>query len=370
MGGVPCICGLRHRGVWLARGILALLATMGVVLAVATLPAAALAAGLPVIESLSASHFTQNDATLEAQINPGGFETTYEFHVTSPVCQSAWPVIGPCFAISVWSLPGRRIPAGPGDQTVSLDLNNAGLILQPGTWYEYAVTASNAAGTVPVGGWEATEQDFKTLSANTGTPSIVSESATSITEHNATLEALINPQGLETTYEFWLAYADCQHTPPGGVQCESISQERVGLGQIAAGDSGETVRVDLSNLQPNYSYSYWVTAISSAGETDGHHQTFRVLPEKRAPSSTSSSAPPGDDPFASSLLPGTLVGTGNSSGLPSEKVIVKRKPRVLTDSHKLVKALRVCDRKQKKKQRARCKKQAEKQYDTASMHRA
>jgi hypothetical protein len=119
-------------------------------------------AGAPVIVSKSASHITEHDATLEAQINPGGLETTYEFHVTSPACQREWPVIGPCMAISVWSLPGGSIPAGFDDRTVSLDLASAGVTLQPGTWYEYAVTASNAAGQAPPGGWGATQQSFKT----------------------------------------------------------------------------------------------------------------------------------------------------------------------------------------------------------------
>ncbi len=121
---------------------LALSAVLGAV------PAVADAASPPSIDSVSVSGITNSDATLETKINPNGLDTTYELYLSSPVCQADWPMIGPCMAIQVFSVPGGSIPAGSGDQTVSLDLNSAGVSLSPGEHYEYWVTATNAAGTI------------------------------------------------------------------------------------------------------------------------------------------------------------------------------------------------------------------------------
>jgi len=107
-----------------------------------------------------------------------------------------------------------------------------------------------------------------------GGPVIESESATGITEHDATLEAAINPEGLETEYEIWLVYHTCQGP---GLQCQEISEERLGHGQLAAGDEAQTVSADLTRLQPGYSYNYWVVATNSGGKIESPHETFKAL---------------------------------------------------------------------------------------------
>jgi hypothetical protein len=125
--------------------------------------APAMASSPPTIEGISVSGLTASDATLEAQVNPGGLETTYEFHMTSFACQHDGEPTG-CQVINDWFFPSGRIAAASGDQAVKLDLNSAGVTLQPDTWYEYSVAASNAAGEAPEGGhWETIEREFKTL---------------------------------------------------------------------------------------------------------------------------------------------------------------------------------------------------------------
>jgi alpha-tubulin suppressor-like RCC1 family protein len=101
-----------------------------------------------------------------------------------------------------------------------------------------------------------------------GTPIVESESASNITEHGATLEAQINPIIDETEYEFWLECA---------ASCGSSSPERVGTGHIPAGNSGQSVSVDLSDLQPGESYTYWVLAKSSEGKTESLHEALKAL---------------------------------------------------------------------------------------------
>jgi hypothetical protein len=108
-------------------------------------------ASLPVVESDSVSNVTSSDATLEAQISPGGLETSYEFHLERlALCEEAKP---PCETPAVrrysYPLPSGTLLGRPASQGVSLDLNSAGVTLSPlppTEAYEYWVTATNAAG--------------------------------------------------------------------------------------------------------------------------------------------------------------------------------------------------------------------------------
>jgi hypothetical protein len=109
-------------------------------------------------------------------------------------------------------------------------------------------------------------------------PSISSESVSGVTSRRAIVEAQVNPGGLETTYEVWVAYANCQNTPPGTVACMSISVEKLGEGTIAAGSTDQTVSTTLKHLKPGYFYTYWVVATNTVGEAKGAHQSFEALP--------------------------------------------------------------------------------------------
>lgn len=109
---------------------------------------------VPLIESESVSHITATDATLEAQINTEGLMTSYEFHLVGTFCQ--WPCESP-----VWSypLPSGKLLGSFVGQSVSLDLNSAGVRLGDQPLYEYWITATNAAGTA-----EGQPQSFTTSS--------------------------------------------------------------------------------------------------------------------------------------------------------------------------------------------------------------
>jgi hypothetical protein len=133
---------VRRRTVGFVAFAVALVAVLG------GIPAVAGAASPPSIDSVSVSGITNSDATLEAEINTEGFESTYEFHLQeAPLCFEANP---PC------ERPQREPPTLPSgkllgsfvDQSVSADLNSAGVSLSPNEHYEYWVTATNTAGTV------------------------------------------------------------------------------------------------------------------------------------------------------------------------------------------------------------------------------
>ncbi len=154
-------------------GFLALLLSAAISLAWVT---SAFASSPPSIDSESATSVTQNDATLNARINPNGSYTAYEFQIDTTgnydyphmVCPLPVPGYVQCMAMTGQAPlpPGlvepspQSIPAGSGDQSVSLDLASIGATLQPGTTYHYRAIASNG-GPVVYG----SDQTFTTIHA-------------------------------------------------------------------------------------------------------------------------------------------------------------------------------------------------------------
>lgn len=122
-------------------------ATIAAILVSAS-PAAADLVSRPSVESESVSHITASDATLEAQINSEGLETTYTFYIgeEGPACLRAEP---PCMMPqkAPVALPSGKLLGSFVGQRVSADLNGAGVSLSPGAHYEYWATATNPAGT-------------------------------------------------------------------------------------------------------------------------------------------------------------------------------------------------------------------------------
>ncbi len=112
-----------------------------------------------------------------------------------------------------------------------------------------------------------------------GPPSIETLSVSQLSSHRATLVAQIDPDRLESTFQFWIEYADCQNVPPGHGECESISVRKVGEGTIPAGASGQYASATATHLQGEYVYGYWVVATNSAGENKSPEQSFEALPE-------------------------------------------------------------------------------------------
>ncbi len=109
--------------------------------------------------------------------------------------------------------------------------------------------------------------------ASGGEPTIGNVTATNVTEHGATLEAQINPEGSETTFEAWI---QCERPSSGGVPCEAAAVSPLGQGHLASGSGAETVRGGLTGLQPGYFYTYWFVATNVAGRTEGRHRPLET----------------------------------------------------------------------------------------------
>jgi hypothetical protein len=98
----------------------------------------------PSIESESLSHLTPTDATLEGTLNTEGLETTYRFKMWVSPCSAH---ARGCEDFIDVPLPSGTLLGSFVSQSVSLDLQSAGVHLIPGKEYGWALSATNAAGS-------------------------------------------------------------------------------------------------------------------------------------------------------------------------------------------------------------------------------
>jgi hypothetical protein len=384
----------RSNGLLTGSRVLAL-AGITVVLAFLVFSGSAFASVPPAIESESVSHITPTDGTLEAQVNlhEAGAGAYYQFQLVRSPSEYASEILCPqklppgtdgCIgaqsasALPIGFIPGNTMQPGV-DHSVSLGLASAGVTLQSGTTYHYRLLVARRVQAEDTIQWEpptvyGANQTFTTPS---GPPSIESESVSHLTPTDGTLEAQVNTEGLETTYEFYLQEAPlCLD-----FGCEVPEREPLALpaGKLLGSFVGQSVSVDLNSagvtLLPGADYRYWVTASSAAGATRGQTQRF-IAPEDgvqpldtTTPSGTNgnnqgtSSTPTGSGgspaPGVTPLGPQIVCLCNCGRGCHGKKV----GPKHLTQTQKLSKALKACAKKPKSKSTA-CKKRARKQYGT------
>lgn len=260
--------------------------------------------GPPTIVSESVSHVTPTNATPNVTINPGGLETSYEITVGTVGCVEEGGPANDCESTKV----AGTLPSDSSNHIVSVDVAAAWRKLTPDTSYVFWASASNSAGKA-YGAFHV----FKTTTIPP--PVIESESASHLTSTDAVLEATLNDQGLEATYEFHLVTAPpcLTATPP----CERpqylfLTQ----AGTLLGSPVGQSVSVDLNSagitLSPGERYEYWVSATSSAGTTDGSDQVLIAPIEPVTPASTVTSSV--GTPAGGPLGPPSLQQTGSGSG--------------------------------------------------------
>jgi hypothetical protein len=218
-------------------------------------------------------------------------------------------------------------------------------------------------------------------------PAIESESVSNVTEHDATLEAQINTHGSYTGYWFQIdtnssydfTQPNCPFEFPGDAECESIRVGEplpVGLVEpqpqyIPAGSGEQSVRLDLASiaatLQPNTTYHYRVIASGGgAPVVQGPDQTFTTLSPRghtlgsetgsANTNAQSGAAGQGDESLLSGIKP-----PGSAPGK-------KAHPKPLTRAEQLASALKQC-KKEPRRKRAACAKQARKNYLVAGKER-
>jgi hypothetical protein len=193
-----------------------------------------------------------------------------------------------------------------------------------------------------------------------GGPVSETGSASNVFQTDATLSGSINPRGeVETTYTFeygtTTSYGASAPTPPGvikgggacGIPCET--------------DTPQPVSEGLTGLDPGTIYHYRVVSSGARGTSYGQGATFTTAPlgnETETPSNAGSDQPT-NSPIVATLTPVAISTTPITTTTTA-------KSKVTGNALKLAKALKVCEKRRNKQQRAACGKRAEQKYATTS----
>jgi RHS repeat-associated protein len=196
----------------------------------------------PIVVTEAATSVGETGATLKSQVNPHGYATTYQFEYGTT---TSYGTKAPVTAESV----------GSGKTNVALSKAISGL--KGSTTYHYRVSATNTYGT-SVG----VDKSFTTPKL----PSVTTEAASAITGTEATLKAIINPNGSVTTYQF-----EYGPTTSYGMKVP-ISPGSAGLGTIALPFSNA-----VSGLKEGTTYHYRVVASNEGGTAVGADKSLTTL---------------------------------------------------------------------------------------------
>jgi DNA-binding beta-propeller fold protein YncE len=198
---------------------------------------------LPTLTTEGASGVSATQATVAGTINPEGVAgtTTYRFDY------------GPSTSYGASSEP---VDTGGGSSDVPAGAVLTGL--QPGTTYHYRLVGTNASGSI-VGADETFTTSPAQASARTG-------DALAITPTTASLNAMVNPNGADTTYHF-------EYGTSSGYGTSTPDAD-------AGTAAGETpVTAPITGLQPGTTYHYRVVADNGiTGPVQGADAEFTTAP--------------------------------------------------------------------------------------------
>jgi hypothetical protein len=216
----------------------------------------------PLIERESVEPFPKGKATLTAQVNPEGNETTYHFEY---VDQGHFQESG--YASATSTAPVSITEELFDDQVVRVELPEGTLI--PGETYHWRVVATDSLNQTTTGADQSFEE----------TPSALMEGpwTEDVADTSATMAARINPLGANTEYR--LEYG------------RSTPYQHVLSGSLGAGEAYVPVSRHVQELEPGTTYHYRFVMTSEVGIVKGADRTFTtqpagvsqlVLPDERA----------------------------------------------------------------------------------------
>jgi hypothetical protein len=293
----------------------------------------------PQVTGEGVSAITADDATLEAEIDPGGsaagayyqfqiseFPTEFPNELACPPESESGPFL-PCEGPeSETALPIGHIDHGEGAASVSLDLMDAGMALEPGTTYYFRVVAASAILSEDTIEWEkpavgGVGSSFPTL-APASRPQVTGEGVSAITADDATLEAEIDPGGSAAGAYYQFQISEFPTEFPNELACPPESESgpllpcvgpesetALPIGHIDHQEGAASVSLDLMDagmaLEPGTTYYFRVVAASAILSEDtiewekpavggvGSSFTTMLCPPIPDSGSPSSGSPPG-----------------------------------------------------------------------------
>jgi hypothetical protein len=224
------------------KGKLKVLVAIAVVFVTST--AAALAAASPSVSTGAATQIKQETAVLNGTVNPGGAKTGYRFE---------WGLT------TAYGSSGPLHFTGTGTMPVSVKLQISHLL--PGTVYHYRLVALSH-----VGGAIGSDRTFRT--AGHPPPYAATGPATNVSTNGATVNGIVNPNGVSTTWYFQY-----------GISTIYSSQTVTHL--LPAASSPVPVAETLFGLQPGTVFHYRIVAINRGVAEYGNDATFMTHPTRR-----------------------------------------------------------------------------------------
>ena len=194
---------------------------------------------VPDVVATAATNLTATAATLNGAVDPDGVELSECSFEWGESGASSYEHKAPC------EPSGASIGSGEGSEPVLAHITG----LQPGHVYRFRLAAGNANDINAL-------IDEPSLSGSSvfGPPTVDSSSVTSVVASAATLQAEVNPDGLQTR-------ARVEYGPEAGAL--SLSSQEVELG---ASSSDQQLSVPVQGLQPDTVYHYRVVAENPLGE--------------------------------------------------------------------------------------------------------
>ncbi len=230
---------------------------------------------VPDVSTKPASKVTGATATLKGTVNGDGKPAKYHFE------------FGESETFSGLSTPVHET-AGGGEERVQAAVSG----LKPDTRYFFRLVAENQNGTsCGVGRWFTTEGGEGageaisfSCQARSEPASIEAESVTGVGSSEATLDAVIDPHGHESSYQFQYGSQSCKASPGSCTELPSAP------GELGSGVASVPESVQLQGLKPDTTYFYRVLVTSAGGASEGIEKSFTtssaaaplVLPDGRA----------------------------------------------------------------------------------------